>query len=84
MEVDVEELDLDSDFKLDRHLKKYSDAHCDAMKGSLFHSFTCDKSRVGSQGLQNGFTCIPTSHGVWAPPQASYVELHMRCLSLMS
>ena len=71
LEVQVDPLDIESDFKSDRHLKRYTDPHLEVFGGNEFHSFTCDKSRVGSQGLQNGFTCNPCNHGAWAPPQVS-------------
>ena len=69
VEVEVDLLDIEIDYKLDRHFKHYSDTSCEVLVGGKFYSVTCDKGRVGSQGLQNGFLSENDNNGFWAPCQ---------------
>ena len=71
--------DISSDHALDRRLRLYVDATTDLLRGGLHHSYTCDKSRVGTLGLMNGFMTTPDNPGCWAVPQVIFIFLFV-CL----
>ena len=68
----LEDPDICTDHALDRRLRLYVDATEEKLRGGLHHSYTCDKSRVGTLGLMNGFMTDPSNPGCWAVPQVMF------------
>ena len=58
-----------SDYQLDLSLKRYVDSTAEALRGGMFHSFTVDKSRVGTLAIMNGAVVNEKNLAAWMVPQ---------------
>ena len=67
----LDDVDMVSDYQLDRTLKRYVDRTVDTMQGGLFHSISVDKSRVGTVGLLIGAIANEKNAAAWVVPQVS-------------
>lgn len=60
-----------SDYQLDLTIKRYVDSTVAAFRGGMFHSFTVDKSRVGTLGVMNGAAANESNLAAWMVPQVA-------------